>query len=127
MPAIPIISDHVVAELASAVEDAATHDALTQTFGLPAVEAGVSKAKRLRAHMQAMQGQHRSANGPLNLVARLLAPVRFRHEPDKHRRLCESAFIGVQVDDQGRIVASATARTITDAQRIALSLRRSLG
>lgn len=132
MPTIPIISDHVVAELANAVEEAATHDALTQTFGLPLADAGISKAKRLRAHMKAMQSQYRAANGPLDLVARLLAPVRFRNDPVNHRRLCESAnqvlaFIGVQVDEQGRIVASATARTITDAQRIAQALRRSLG
>ena len=131
MPSIPSIPDHILAELAGAVEDAASHGDLTQTFGLPIAEAGVSKVKRLRAHMLTIQMQDRAANRPLDLVARLLAPVRFRNDEDRYRRIRESAnqvlaFVGVQVDDQGRVVASATARTITEAQRIAQSLRRLL-
>lgn len=131
MPAIPSIADHIIAELATAIAGAATHDELTQTFRLPPAEIGVSKPRRLRAFMIGLQQRDNAANGVLDLVSRILAPVRFRNKEDDRREVCESvntvlAFIGAQVDEQGRIVPCIQARTISDAQRTALAMRQQL-
>ncbi|MFI5297586.1 MAG: TIGR02391 family protein [Polyangiales bacterium] len=132
---IPVLPENIIDKLAHGLEDARTHNQLSVLFErLGFVAPGNKEGPRwfrIQQALLARQIRDRSGNNVGAFIEAMLAPVYFAHDPGAHQKLLENAnvvlaFVGLRVGDDGKLVAVAPAKTISEAQERAARLRSEL-
>ncbi|PHP53232.1 TIGR02391 family protein [Actinomyces ruminis] len=90
-----------------------------------------TKRERLAKAFIAHQDKYQSSKGVINFIVMVMEPVRYRTQPElfslRQDQLNERlAFVGLQVNDEGKVVSGAVAQTLDEASRIATSIRDEL-
>ena len=92
---------------------------------------GITKRRRLFEALSARQSQDQCSNNVLRFIQEVMAPVRYREEPnifDSRRHDVNEvlAFQGWQVGEDGNLRTVEKVRTLTEAQERAGRLRKEL-
>lgn len=90
-----------------------------------------TKRDRLAEAFVTRQNKDQSSNRIITFIVTAMEPVRYRNNPElftlRQDRLNEHlAFVGLRVNDEGRVARGAKAQTLDEAARIATSLRDEL-
>lgn len=90
-----------------------------------------TKRDRLAEAFVARQNKDRSSKRIITFIVTAMEPVRYRGQPElfslRQDRLNEHlAFVGLRVNDEGRVARGAVAQTLDEASRIATSIRDEL-
>lgn len=90
-----------------------------------------TKRDRLAEAFVARQNKDQSAKRIITFIVKAMEPVRYRSQPElfalRQDRLNEHlAFVGLRVNDEGKIAKGAVAQTLDEASRIATSIRDEL-
>lgn len=91
----------------------------------------VTKRDRLTEAFVARQNKDQSSKRIITFIVTVMDPVRYRNRPDlftlNQDRLNEHlAFVGLRVNDEGKVARGAVAKTLDEATKIATSLRDEL-
>lgn len=91
----------------------------------------VTKRDRLAEAFVALQNKDQSSKRIITFIVTAMDPVRYRARPElfslRQGRLNEHlAFVGLRVNDEGRVARGAVAQTLDEASRIATSIRDEL-
>ncbi len=105
--------------------------ALLSAVGAPDPYPTITKRKRLHAALSLGQAQDRASNRIILFITRAMAPVGYRDQPQlftwRQDALNEVlVFIGMKVNDEGRVSLGAKASTLSEAARHASTLRAEL-
>lgn len=136
-PPQPTWSYAVLQSVAAVLAD--TSDGLTgreigdllMRLGIPDPIPTATKRDRLTEAFVARQNSDRSSKRIITFVVTAMEPVRFRSNPElftlRQDRLNEHlAFVGLRVNDEGKVAKGAKAQTLDEASRIATSIRDEL-
>jgi uncharacterized protein (TIGR02391 family) len=90
-----------------------------------------TKRERLAEAFVARQNKDESSKRIITFIVTAMEPVRYRTQPElftsRQDRLNEHlAFVGLRVNDEGRVAKGAVARTLDEASRLATSIRDEL-
>lgn len=90
-----------------------------------------TKRDRLAEAFVARQNKDESSKRIITFIVTVMEPVRYRTQPElftyRQDRLNEHlAFVGLRVNDEGRVAKGAVARTLDEASRLATSIRDEL-
>lgn len=90
-----------------------------------------TKRDRLAEAFVARQNKDRSSKRIITFIVTAMEPVRYRTRPElfalRQDRLNEHlAFVGLRVNDEGRVARGVVAQTLDEASRIATSIRDEL-
>ena len=90
-----------------------------------------SKRARLEAAFVAFQDRTGTSRRLVTFITHAMEPVQYRDRPDRFNlrqdRLNERlAFVGLRVNDEGKIARGAAATTLDEASRVATSIREEL-
>lgn len=90
-----------------------------------------TKRDRLAEAFVARQNKDRSSKRIITFIVTAMEPMRYRGQPElfslRKDRLNEHlAFVGLRVNDEGRVARGAVAQTLDEASRIATSIRDEL-
>ncbi|ALG30877.1 hypothetical protein AOZ07_11555 [Glutamicibacter halophytocola] len=90
-----------------------------------------TKRDRLAESFVAAQNRYQSAKRVITFIVAAMEPVRYRDRPDlftlRQDRLNERlAFVGLHVNDDGKVATGAVAHTLDEASRVATSIRDEL-
>lgn len=90
-----------------------------------------TKRDRLAEAFVARQNKDRGSKRIITFIVTAMEPVRYRGQPElfslRQDRLNEHlAFVGLRVNDEGRVARGAVAQTLDEASRIATSIRDEL-
>ncbi|WP_433676885.1 TIGR02391 family protein [Microbacterium gorillae] len=90
-----------------------------------------TKRDRLAEAFVARQNKDQSSKRIITFIVTAMEPVRYRNQPElftyRQDRLNEHlAFVGLRVNDEGRVAKGAVARTLDEASRLATSIRDEL-
>lgn len=100
-------------------------------LGMPDPLPTATKRDRLTEAFVARQNQDRDSRRIVTFITHVMEPVRYRDRPElfvlRQDRLNERlAFVGLRVNDEGRVAKGSAARTLDEATRIATSIRDEL-
>lgn len=134
MPPIPPLSPNQIRELADIIQDAVTHEELSNWFGqlgIPEELPLPSKPKRLTRGLLDKQRKDNCANLVFQVILWSLEPVRYMRQAhlleERRTRINEIlAFSGLQIDEQNQIRIVVAARTVDEARERAGKLRNEL-
>jgi uncharacterized protein (TIGR02391 family) len=92
---------------------------------------GATKRHRLRYALTDRQGQDAASNSVVNFITQAMQPVRYRNDPSlfsaRQGALDEVlVFVGLRINDEGKVQRGAKADTLNEAARHANSLRAEL-
>lgn len=92
---------------------------------------GATKRERLTEAFVARQNRDHSSSRIVTFIVAAMEPVRYRDRPElftlRQDRLNEHlAFVGLRVNDEGKVARGAQAQTLDQATRIATSIRDEL-
>lgn len=92
---------------------------------------GATKRERLAEAFVARQNRDQNSNRIVTFIVAAMEPVRYRDRPElftlRQDRLNEHlAFVGLRVNDAGKVARGAQAQTLDQATRIATSIRDEL-
>lgn len=92
---------------------------------------GATKRDRLAEAFVVRQNKDQSSNRIITFITAAMEPVRYRDRPElftlRQDRLNEHmAFVGLRVNDAGKVARGARAQTLDEATRIATSIRDEL-
>lgn len=90
-----------------------------------------TKRDRLAEAFVVRQNMDKSSKRIITFIVTAMEPVRYRTQPElfalRQDRLNEHlAFVGLQVNDEGKVARGAVARTLDEASRMATSIRDEL-
>lgn len=134
MVLVPRIDEQIIEEASRILGDAGSGRDITNAFsdlGLIDNSGESTKWRRIRAVLCSAQRQDGMAVKFVLFVKKMLFPVRFRNEPEKLKRLIDDLnhvllFAGLKYAENGDFVVVQGAKTLDEATKRALSMRRKL-
>lgn len=104
---------------------------LLMRLGMPDPIPSATKRDRLAEAFVARQNKDQSSKRIITFIVTAMQPVRYRSQPElftlRQDRLNEHlSFVGLRVNDEGKVARGAKAQTLDEATRIATSLRDEL-
>lgn len=134
MAKVPALDEQIIEQAAHVLGEAGTGSDITQIFqriGLNDNSGESTKWRRIHAVLCNAQRQNGVAVKFFCFIKQMLAPVRFRNNPAQLKKLIEDlneilVFAGFQMEESGKFVAVAKVKTVSEAQKRAMSMRRKL-
>jgi len=130
---IPIFKESHIRRIAEVLSGAATHRELTALLAQCQIaeQGGSPKWERILLALSRRQQNDRCGNNVGAFIQEMLDPARFSDNEDTYRELRDQineilAFSGLHIGEDGRLITTAPATTISEAQIRAGKLRREL-
>ena len=104
---------------------------ILQTLKMPDPDPGITKRRRLLNAFVADQNKRSNRTGVMEFIRRSMAPGRWLRDRDRYEPLRANlnralAFMGLKVDDAGKLQEAEAVATIGEAERRARDLRADL-
>lgn len=134
MSPVSKFSFNILEQISKVLGDSATGSELTNLFNQCKIEEVAlrndTKWRRILINLQHKQEIDRCGNNVANFIIAIMDPVRFT-DSEFYQKLCinlntKLAFYGFQLGNDGKLRESVTAKTISDAEKLASELRRKL-
>jgi uncharacterized protein (TIGR02391 family) len=104
---------------------------LLASVGVPDIAPASSKRERLFAALATQQHKQQASNCIVGFITKAMTPVRYRDKPGSFNQRQDAlgevlVYIGLKVNDEGKVATGPSAATLSEAAKRANSLRAEL-